>query len=539
MLSQQLEAGQVDEQVREQVAALEHQARELRHDIACTFDPRRCQERERSAEPSGGEHRSTVYWEALAHLPERRITDVRVDDPDGGAREVAQRDPELDQEWWHGHVVTRRDESDHSKVFRADFADDPRARRPDFSQALAIDFDPELVDQLAIDDGGALCHGLQGGSLARYAVSVWSIVHLLSSFGVGGQERVALDLALGQKARGHRVSVLSLAPEPDGAMAREFQQGGITVGRVPKRGGLDPTLVPRLAHQLRKHRADVVHTHNPLPLIYGAPAARLIGAAAIHTKHGINPGSRAHRALRRVAAQLTHAFVAVSDTTAAQARALHDVSPGKLHTIPNGIRLDRYAPDPEARAATRVELGLGDAWVVGTVGRLDAYKNQALLVRAIAPLLSSSVRLVIVGDGDNRGEVEAAVAALPEPRWVVMTGRRMDVPRLIHAFDVFALSSKTEGLPLVVPEAMAAGLPIVTTSVGGLPGVVDHGQTGLLVPVDEAALAAALAKLASDRELAQAMGRRAREVALERYSHDRMVEAYLELYASARNGSPS
>lgn len=361
-----------------------------------------------------------------------------------------------------------------------------------------------------------------------------SIVHVLSSYGVGGQERVALDLAIGQKARGHDVRVVSLAPPPDGAMAREFADAGITVGRVPKRDGFDPSLVPRLARELRRQRADVVHTHNPLPLIYGAPAARLAGAAAIHTKHGVNPGSRGHRLLRRAAAQLAHAFVAVSDTTAAQARAQNDAPLSRLHTIPNGIRLDRYAPDPEARAAARVELGLGDAWVVGTVGRLDAYKNQALLVRAMAPLLSSNVRLVIVGDGDARPDVEAAVAALPDPRWVVLTGRRMDVPRLVHAFDVFALSSKTEGLPLVVPEAMAAGLPIVTTNVGGLPSVVDDGVTGLLVPVDDAALRDALTKLANDHERARAMGAKAREVALDRYSHDRMVDAYLELYAQAR-----
>ncbi|MGE0549448.1 MAG: glycosyltransferase [Kofleriaceae bacterium] len=363
---------------------------------------------------------------------------------------------------------------------------------------------------------------------------MWSIVHVLSSYGVGGQERVALDLALGQQARGHRVGVVSLAPPPDGAMALEFSQAGISVGRVPKRGGLDPTLVPRLARELMRQRVDVVHTHNPLPLIYGAPAARLVGAAAIHTKHGANPGSRGHRVLRRVAAQMTHAFVAVSDTTAAQARALGDAPEAKLHTIPNGIRLDRYQPDPEARAAARVELGLGDAWVIGTVGRLDVYKNQALLVRAVAPLLSSKTRLVIIGEGDARGEVEAAIAALPDPRWVVMTGRRMDVPRLIHAFDVFALSSKSEGLPLVVPEAMAAGLPIVSTNVGGLPSVVDDGQTGLLVPVDEGALSAALAKLTADHELARRLGRRAREVALDRYSSDRMVDAYLELYDYAR-----
>ncbi len=364
---------------------------------------------------------------------------------------------------------------------------------------------------------------------------MWSIVHVLSSFGVGGQERVALDLAIGQRARGHRVTVISLAPPPDGAMADEFREHGIAVERVAKRArGIDPTLVPRLARALRRHRADVVHTHNPLPLIYGAPAARLVGAAAIHTKHGVNPGSRGHRLLRRAAAQLVHAFVAVSDTTFAQAKAQRDAPSARMHAIANGIRLDRYHPDAEARAAARVELGLGDAWVVGTVGRLDSYKNQALLVRALAPLLSSDLRLVIIGDGPARGEVEAEIAKLREPQWVVMTGRRMDVPRLIPAFDVFALSSKTEGLPLVVPEAMAAGLPIVTTAVGGLPGVVDEGKTGMLVPVDEAALRRALATLADDRPLARTMGAQARETALDRYSADRMVEAYLDLYREAR-----
>ncbi|MEO8704237.1 MAG: glycosyltransferase [Kofleriaceae bacterium] len=361
-----------------------------------------------------------------------------------------------------------------------------------------------------------------------------SIIHVLSSYGVGGQERVALDLAIGQKARGHRVGVLSLAPEPDGAMAGEFAGAGVEVGRVEKRGGLDPTLVPRLVRELRRREADVVHTHNPLPLIYGAPAARLVGAVAIHTKHGKNPAGRANRLLRRAAAQLAHAFVAVSDTTAEQARDQHDMPAARLHTIPNGIRLDRYAPDPAARAAIRAELGLGEAWVIGHVGRLDDYKNQALLVRAMAPLLSERVRLVIVGDGDARPAVEAARAALPDPRWVTLTGRRMDVPRIVHAFDVFAMSSKTEGLPLVVPEAMAAGLPVVSTAVGGIPSVVDEGVTGLLVPVDEAALSAALASLERDRPRARAMGVRAREVALARYSHDRMVDAYLELYRQAR-----
>ncbi|MEO8846718.1 MAG: glycosyltransferase [Kofleriaceae bacterium] len=359
-------------------------------------------------------------------------------------------------------------------------------------------------------------------------MSSLAIVHVLSSYGVGGQERVALDLAIGQLARGHRVAVISLAAAPDGAMADEFRAAGVTVDRVVKRGGLDVTLVPRLALAFRRHHADVVHTHNPLPLIYGAPAARLVGARAIHTKHGKNPGTRGLYALRRAAGRLVHAFVAVSETTAEQARQQRDAT--SIHVIPNGIRLDRYAPDPRARVEIRAELGLGDAWVVGTVGRIDDNKNQIMLVRALAPVLGPSHRLVIVGDGPARASIEAEVAKLHAPSAVVLTGRRMDVPRIVHAFDVFALSSVLEGLPLVVPEAMAAGLPIVTTAVGGLPAVVDEGHTGLLVPVDEAAMRQALARLAADHALAHQLGANARTIALERYSSDRMVDAYLALY---------
>jgi glycosyltransferase involved in cell wall biosynthesis len=355
-----------------------------------------------------------------------------------------------------------------------------------------------------------------------------SIVHVLSSYGVGGQERVALDLAIGQLARGHRVAVISLAPGPDGAMANEFREAGVIVERVEKRGGLDPTLVPRLALAFRKLRADVVHTHNPLPLIYGAPAARLVGARAIHTKHGKNPGTRGLLMLRRAAARLTHAFVAVSETTAEQARQQRDAR--VVHVIPNGIRLERYAPDQTARREIREQLGLGDAWVVGTVGRVDDNKHQVMLVRALAPMLGKDLRLVIVGDGPARAVIEAEIQSLPDPSTVIMTGRRMDVPRVVHAFDVFALSSILEGLPLVVPEAMAAGLPIVTTSVGGLPDVVDEGHTGLLVPVDEASMRHALLRLANDHALAKKMGANGREVALARFSSDTMVEAYLKLY---------
>ncbi len=357
---------------------------------------------------------------------------------------------------------------------------------------------------------------------------------MLSSYGVGGQERVALDLAAGQLEAGHDVAVISLAAPPDGPLVTEFRDAGVQTHTIPKRGGLDPTLTPRLAWWLRRHRAEIVHSHNPLPLIYAAPAARLAGARAIHTKHGVNPGSRGHRLLRRAAAQLVSSFVAVSSVTAEQARAQRDCPLDRLVVIPNGIRLERFHPDPEARAAVRRELDIpASAFVVGTVGRVDDYKNQPMLIAAMAPLLGPDVRVIVVGDGPARAQLDSAVAALASARYAHILGRRMDVSRLLAAFDVFALPSKTEGLPLVVPEAMSTGLPVIATAVGGLPGVVDEGSTGHLIPIEEVALRTAITDLLNDPVRRVTMGAKARSVALTRYAAARMVNDYLLLYQRA------
>ena len=193
----------------------------------------------------------------------------------------------------------------------------------------------------------------------------------------------------------------------------------------------------------------------------------------------------------------------------------------------------RSSPSPEARAAARAELGLpAGAFVVGTVGRLVREKNQAALVRAMAPLLSATRRLVIVGDGEERAAVERAVAALGDKSpFVALLGARSDTPRIYAALDVFALSSDSEGLPLVIVEAMASALPVVSTAVGGIPAVVVEGVTGALVPAgDVNALSARLAQLAASPTLGVTWGTEGRRRALARYSAERMVNDYFAVY---------
>lgn len=359
------------------------------------------------------------------------------------------------------------------------------------------------------------------------------LVHVLSSFGVGGQERVALDLAARQVAAGYRVTAVSLAPPPDGPLAPAFREAGAQVATIPRaRPGLDPGLVLRLSRWMRASAVDLAHTHNRMALLYGAPSAWLAGAAAVHTKHGYNPGGGAELAAARFAARCVRAFVAVSPETADVARRRREVHPSRLSVIPNGIALERFGPDPARAARIREELGAAGAFVVGTVGRAAPEKDQALLVRAMAPLLRPDVRLVLAGDGPSLPALRELVASLGVAGFVHLLGARTDVPDVLRALDLFVLTSRTEGLPLVIPEAMATGLPVVATRVGGVPDVIEEGATGHLVPSgDVDALRARIGALRDDPAARRALGARAREVARTRFSSERMHRDYLAVYA--------
>ena len=337
------------------------------------------------------------------------------------------------------------------------------------------------------------------------------VAHVLSSLEIGGGERMALELAGGQVDAGNRVMVVSLAPPPDGPLADAFRARGIDVQRVAKRPGFDVTLPLRLAALFRGRRVGVVHT-----------------------RHGPGRGTRRARWLWRGAGRLLDAYVAVSPELAELARELRDCVDGKLSVIENGIDVSTFGGAAGERAAARAELGIPeDAWVVGSVGRLALEKDYPLLVRAAAPLLGPRARLLMVGDGGEAGAIRAEIAARGVAPFVIMAGVRHDVPRWLAAMDAFAISSRVEGLPLCALEALAAGLPVVATAVGGLPGLLEDGVTGLLVPAgDDQALGRALASLRDDPGLARAIGERGRAHVRRLYARDVMVRRYLDLYAS-------
>ena len=361
------------------------------------------------------------------------------------------------------------------------------------------------------------------------------IVHVLSSFGLGGQERMALELAHAQRDGGDSTFVVALAPQ--GPLDIEFRKAGVVTRYAPKRPGFDFRLFGHLARLFTELRADIVHTHNPQPMIYAAPAAKLAGASVVHTKHGANPDLARRRWLRRLAAAFVDAYVAVSPATAAVAKRYHECARRKLFIIANGIDVRRFGRDTAARQDVRQELGISEhAWVVGTIGRLAPEKDQLLLIRAMAPLLGEHRQLVIVGEGPERPRLERELRQLEDARFVHLTGARRDAGRMLAAFDAFALTSTTEGLPLVIPEAMAAGLPIVSTAVGGIVDVLDDGRTGFLVPPENvAALRTRLFELSQNPILASRVGTAARQAAIAQYSSGRMLNDYSGLYEQVRH----
>lgn len=344
---------------------------------------------------------------------------------------------------------------------------------------------------------------------------------------------MASELAAAQVRRGDLVHAVSLASLPHGPLSAQLRAHGVRVHALPKGPSFDTRLVARLVELLRAEEVDVVHTHNPQPLAYGSIAGRLARRAVVHTKHGVNPERGRRLWLRRFGGHLVHAYVAVSDATAEVARRNRECRPERLRVIANGVDLEAYRQDDAARLEVRSELGIPhDSWVFGTVGRVSLEKDHAHLVRAAGPLLGPRVRLVIAGDGAEMPKVrEEATRYAP---WVVLTGMRGDVPRVLASFDAFVLSSRSEGLPLALLEAMASALPVVATDVGGVAEVVMHGRAGVLVaPRDEAALCRALRELMADPAGARALGGRGLARA-RHYDAASVALRYTALYESIR-----
>lgn len=360
---------------------------------------------------------------------------------------------------------------------------------------------------------------------------------LSTSMGMGGADQQILILAQAMRARGHEVRIVALAPL--GLMGEEAQRAGIPTESLGM--GRNIGIVPRifrLVRMIRAWRPDVLHSH----MVHANLLARAVRPIArvpalVSTIHSINDGGRLRMAAYRLTSGLADRVTIISRLAAQRYVAIGAVPEGRLEVVPNTVDTRRFRPLPHVRAAVRQELGVGNGFVWLAVGRFEQAKDYPTMIAAFARLASGrpTSRLLLVGKGALQQEVEQLVRAAGLEERVRFLGVRRDVPELMSAADGYVLSSAWEGMPVVLLEAAAVGLPIAATRVGGVGEVVEDGVTGVLVPPGSAAeLAGAMEKIEALAPASRvAMGERGRVLVEQQYGTDHVMEMWDRIYSEA------
>jgi glycosyltransferase involved in cell wall biosynthesis len=346
------------------------------------------------------------------------------------------------------------------------------------------------------------------------------VLEVLATLKRAGAERTAVTLAAGLDRGRFECEMVSLYDAFPGGFEPELAEAGIAVHHLGKHTGFDPRMYPRLGRVMAAYRPHIVHTHSYV-MRYVWPVST---ARVVHTVHNLaaKEVDRLGRFLHRRAMRRGASFVAIGAVVAESFREMYGAPPAAV--IPNGVDLPAARLD---RATWRRENGFaGDDVLIVSVARLDPQKNPLLLADSLPE--DPRCHLLLAGDGSLAAQLGG------KPR-VHLLGVRADIPELLQACDVFALASDFEGLPVAVIEAMAAGLPVVATSVGGVPELVEQGRTGVLVAAgDGAGLAGALATMVADAGLRAEMGARAVERA-RLFGAGRMIDSYASFFEGIAN----
>jgi len=361
------------------------------------------------------------------------------------------------------------------------------------------------------------------------------VLQVVLSLNPGGTERLVVELV--RRLRPELPMAVCCLDE-EGSWGEGLRREDVGVTALRRRAGFQPALGRAIARIAAQHRARVVHCHHYSPFVY-ASIARLWSPALriVFTEHGRlsdAPPSAKRRTANRVLAHAPREVVTVS-AELKQHLVAEGFPTGKVSVIYNGIDVGAV-PGGDARHQMRQRLNIpDDAVVIGTVARLDPVKDLHTLIRAVGQSGRQQTPLVllVIGDGSERASLEASAHETGAGSLVRFVGHREDARDLLAACDVYANSSISEGISLTILEAMAAGLPVVATSVGGTPEIVD-ATCGRLVPARDAqALAEVLTALAADAPLRQVLGRQARARVEERFTLDRMVREYRDAYYAA------
>lgn len=359
-------------------------------------------------------------------------------------------------------------------------------------------------------------------------------------FDTGGLENGVANLINHMPPDAYRHAVISLTSITD--FRRRILNRDVQFIALEKPSGHAIWMYPQLFQIFRKLRPSIVHSRNLAALEVVVPAWAAGVPVRIHGEHGRDVGdldgsNRKYQWVRRAYRPFVNRYVALSkdlDTYLTCRVGIHQTAVAQIY---NGVDLQHFAPCAARVPIAGCPFSDPSHFIFGTVGRMQTVKDQTLLARAFiltlqrAPELRTRLRLVMVGDGPLRAEARQLLDAAGVSDLAWLPGERTDIPEVLRGLDVFVLPSLAEGISNTILEAMASGLPVIATRVGGNPELLTEDKTGLLVPAaDEKAMAAALLAYARDPERARAAGQAGRADVERRFSLQGMVSAYRDLY---------
>jgi glycosyltransferase involved in cell wall biosynthesis len=368
-----------------------------------------------------------------------------------------------------------------------------------------------------------------------------TVCQLLHGLRIGGAEVLAAGLA--RRFR-NAFRFLFVCLDELGSLGQQLREEDFPVWVLRRKPGVDMKCPWRLAQLLRRERVDLLHAHQYTPFFYGVTARIFCRRPPVlFTEHGRwypDFPRRKRIFANRLLLERRDRVVGVGQSVR-QALIDNEGFPShRVQVIYNGVDLAPFGHAAAARSAIRFELGIRESeWLILQVARLDALKDHATALRTLAQVVGRGIkaRLVLVGEGPEESTIRQLVHQYNLESRVCLLGLRTDIPRLLSAADLFLLTSVSEGIPLTLIEAMAVGLPIISTRVGGVEEVIEDGKTGLLAPRgDDAALAEKVLHLLHDGSLRRQMGEFGRARAQALFSDQQMHDRYFGLYCEMLDG---
>jgi sugar transferase (PEP-CTERM/EpsH1 system associated) len=367
------------------------------------------------------------------------------------------------------------------------------------------------------------------------------IAHIIHRLAVGGLENGLVNLINNLPEDRYRHAIVCLTGYSD--FRKRIQRADVEVHALDKQPGKDLGVYARLWRLLRRLRPQVVHTRNLATLDCQFAAAAAGVAHRVHGEHGwdmfdLHGTSAKYRWLRRAAVPVIDCFVPMSRDLAGWLETAVGVPPRKIVQLYNGVDTLRFRPRTGRRPLDLGGVTLPeDAFVIGSVTRLEPVKNPQTTVRAFARLVrllpeqGGRLRLLVVGDGSEKSALTQLAAEEGIAQQALFVGQRDDIDRMLQSMDLFVLTSLNEGISNTILEAMATGLPVVATAVGGNGELVTPGTTGALCASgDSDALALAMRDYLRDAELGRRHGAAARRAAEQKFSLQAMVNGYDAMY---------